>query len=106
MKIVEDKKLEKIATLFYVVAVLAVSYGFATARIACCDYVSINGDFQSYNVFRRMLAGQTPYVDFSNYIGMSPVAMNLPFLLNSGKFADSLFVTNFTSNVIFLSLLF
>ena len=66
-----------------------------------CDYVSVNGDFQSYNVFRRILAGQTPYVDFANYVGMAPVVLNLPLVALNNSFANSLFVTNFTAALLF-----
>lgn len=82
-------------------AVLFTCFSFARERVVCCDYVSINGDFQSYNVFRRVLAGQKPYVDFANYIGMAPIFVNLPFLALKNTFANSLFVTNFTSALLF-----
>ena len=85
----------------WALAVAAVSLSLAMARIETCDYVSVNGDFQSYNVFRRMLAGQTPYVDFVNYIGMAPVWVNLSLVALNNTFAGSLFATNFTSNILF-----
>lgn len=85
----------------YVLAIFMMSWQFAAERASLCDYVSINGDFQSYNVFRRILAGQTPYLDFINYIGMAPVAVNLPLVALNNSFSMSLFVTTFTSNVIF-----
>ena len=85
----------------YVTSVLALSYVYAKERINVCDYVSINGDFQSYNVFRRILDHQKPYYDFANYIGMAPVMVNMPFMIFDGSFANSLFVTTFTSNVLF-----
>ena len=81
--------------------VLAVSLSLALARVETCDYVSVNGDFQSYNVFRRILAGQTPYVDFANYVGMAPVVLNLPLVALNNSFANSLFVTNFTAALLF-----
>lgn len=82
-------------------AVAAVSLSMALGRVSVCDYVSINGDFQSYNVFRRILAGQTPYLDFVNYIGMAPVWINLTLVALNNTFAGSLFATNFTSNLLF-----
>lgn len=85
----------------WALAVAAVSLSLALARVETCDYVSVNGDFQSYNVFRRILAGQTPYVDFANYIGMAPVWVNLPLVALNNTFAGSLFATNFTSNILF-----
>ena len=85
----------------YAAAVLCMAYSFAVTRTQCSDYVSIDGDFQSYNVFRRILAGQLPYRDFANYIGMAPVVCNLPFLALHNSFTASLFVTNFTACVLF-----
>lgn len=85
----------------YLLAIFMMSWQFAAERSSLCDYVSINGDFQSYNVFRRMLAGQTPYLDFANYIGMAPVFVNLPLVALNNSFSTSLFVTTFTSNVLF-----
>ena len=102
MNLLKNKKVHNIIfAVLWIAAVFATSYSFAAQRVVCCDYVSINGDFQSYNVFRRMLDGQIPYVDFSNYIGMAPVFVNLPFIALENTFANSLFVTNFTSNAVF-----
>ncbi len=92
---------EIVASIIFIIAVIAMSYGFAIERINVVDYNSINGDFQSYNVFRRILDGQTLYVDFSNYIGLAPIIINIPFLLFENTFAQSLFATNFTSCVLF-----
>ncbi|MCI2047326.1 MAG: hypothetical protein LKJ90_06385 [Faecalibacterium sp.] len=86
----------------WLLALAAFSLALGVRRLAVCDYVSVDGDWQSYNVFRRMLAGQRPYTDFANYIGMAPVVCNLPLLaLLGGSFAQSLFVTNVTANVLF-----
>lgn len=92
---------KKLIFIIYFAALLALSYVYAKQRINVCDYISINGDFQSYNVFRRILDGQKPYYDFANYIGMAPVAVNIPFMVADGSFARSLFVTTFTTNVLF-----
>lgn len=96
------KALRAAALCFYLLALVGFSLSLACERTVVCSYVSVNGDFQSYNVFRRMLAGQTPYLDFANYIGMAPVWLNLPLVaLLGGKFSASLFVTSFTSNLLF-----
>ncbi|MDL2294461.1 hypothetical protein LJC60_07520, partial [Ruminococcaceae bacterium OttesenSCG-928-D13] len=88
--------------VFYALALLAVSFAFAAERAATASYNPVNGDFQSYNVFRRILAGQLPVRDFANYVGMAPILLNLPLLaLGGGGFTASLFVTNFTCNVLF-----
>ena len=83
-------------------AVIGFSLILACERTVVCNYVSINGDFQSYNVFRRLLDGQHAYVDFSNYIGAAPIILNLLFVaLAGGSFHASLFITTFTTNILF-----
>ena len=100
-------KVIKIATIIvYIIAILSTAYLYSIERVSVCDYVSINGDFQSYNVFRRILDGQIPYVDFANYIGMAPIFINLPLLFFSNTFASSLFITNFTSCIVFFIVVF
>lgn len=102
MPLKRKKSLRTVILCFYLLALIGFSLSLACERTVVCSYVSINGDFQSYNVFRRMLAGQIPYLDFANYIGMAPVWLNLPLVaLLGGKFSASLFVTSFTSNLLF-----
>ena len=100
------KHYRKAVIAVYIISVILISWLFALERVQTCDFVSINGDFQSYNVFRRILNGQTPYVDFANYIGMAPILVNLPFVAISNTFSNSLFVTTFTSSVIFCTAVF
>lgn len=89
---------EKAALLLFLLCIVTAALTAAFSRVYLLDYSPINGDFQSYNVFRRMLDGQVPYRDFSNYPGSGFVLINLPLLLFSGgSFADSLCITNFTS---------
>ncbi len=94
-------KVKILSCIVYIVLIFAIAYHFSVQRCATSDYVSINGDFQSYNVFRRTLDGQTPYVDFSNYIGMAPIWVNVPFIGLKNTFTNSLFVTTFTSCIVF-----
>lgn len=97
-----QQRLCRLEWALFAAGALAMSFSLALARVQSCDYVSIDGDFQSYNVFRRMLAGQTPYVDFANYIGMAPVVLDLPLAaLLGGSFAASLFATHFIANLLF-----
>ena len=42
---------------------------FASYRCLVGDFVAYNGDFQNYNIFRRLLDGQVQYRDFTNYLG-------------------------------------
>ena len=95
----KHKKL--IAITFYFTCVFSIAFVMASERINVCDYVSINGDFQNYNIFRRFLDGQTPFVDFASYTGIGTLLVNVPILIFNNTFANSLFVTNFTSFIIF-----
>ena len=99
--LLHSRKARLILFCLWAAAVLAASFSHGVNRTALLDYNPINGDWQSYNVFRRILAGQAPYTDFANYVGMAPILLNLPFLLGDGSFAASLFATNFTCNLLF-----
>lgn len=93
--------------VLWLAAVVGFALFCAGERVVTCRYVSIDGDFQSYNVFRRLLAGQRAYADFANYIGMAPVVLNLPWVaLAGGSFRASLWVTNFTTVLLFSSAAF
>ncbi len=85
----------------WALAVLSFSFWLACQRSFVLNYNPVNGDWQSYNAFRRVLAGQAPYADFANYVGMAPLVLNLPFLWLNGSFAASMFATNFTCNIAF-----
>ncbi len=64
-------------------------------RIWLSDYIPINGDFQNYNVWRRLLAGQIPQRDFAAYLGMGHLYIGgILTALAGGSFTDSLFVSN------------
>ncbi|MDF2923206.1 MAG: hypothetical protein K0R57_2120 [Paenibacillaceae bacterium] len=52
------------------------------------DFNPINGDFQNYNPFRRLLEGQIPFKDFSVYLGLGH--------LYSGSLLLRFFGSNFT----------
>ena len=55
------------------VLVLAVLAGLAAVHGLEANYDAsyeiMNGDFQNYNPVRHLLAGQTPYKDFTVYLG-------------------------------------
>lgn len=65
-------------------------------RIYTSDFSPINGDFQNYNPYRRLLDGQIPFKDFSVYLGLGHLYLGsflLRFLPNN--FTMSLFSTTF-----------
>lgn len=47
---------------------LCVLHALEAGRYA--DFYPINGTFQNYNPVRRLLAGQVPYKDFNDYLGL------------------------------------
>jgi hypothetical protein len=73
-------------------------------RIGVSDYLPINGDWQNYNLVRRVLAGFIPYVDSVPYLGLGIVALILPFVILNNTFTMSLFATNFIVIVCFILL--
>jgi hypothetical protein len=71
-------------------------------RIYLSDFYPLNGDFQNYNGFRRLLSGQAPFEDFYFYLGLGPLYVNSLLLLIVGNdFTNSLFVTNFLTCFMF-----
>lgn len=62
------------------------------------EYKPYNGDFQTFNSLRRILAGELPGRDFNAYLGWGTTYVNLFFTaLLGGSFAASKFSTYFLS---------
>ena len=51
----------------FLAAMVIVAFYYGAVRLISVDFMPTNGDFQSYNAFRRTLAGQIPYKDFGRY---------------------------------------
>lgn len=66
-------KFEQVKRQFWNIALVFVLLlvGFAHALPAGinADFFPLNGDFQNYNVVRRLLGGQFPFRDFAAYLG-------------------------------------
>ena len=65
-------------------------------------YNPINGDFQTYNMVRRLLGGQIPYRDFFVYLGFGPLYLASFFTIFSNTFAFNLIVVDTISIIIFV----
>lgn len=89
---------EDVLFLFFCMVTAAV---FALYRCLNGDFVAYNGDFQNYNVFRRLLDGQVPYRDFTNYLGSGIVFVNLPLVAVFRSFGASVFITHFTTSLLY-----
>ena len=92
--------------LFFLFCIAAVSAFYGAARCGSVDFVCTNGDYQNYNALRRFLAGQRPYADFANYLGMGPLLLCVPLTALHNNFSGSLFATNFVACACFILFVF
>ena len=77
----------------YVLCLLAIAAVAGFDRILVSDFCPINGDWQNYNIVRRLLAGYIPYIDFPPYLGLGVAVLILPFVAINNTFTTSLFAT-------------
>lgn len=92
--------------LLFMVFCLATAVIFALYRSAAGDFVAYNGDFQNYNIFRRLLDGQVQYRDFTNYIGNGVIFINFPLICLFRSFGNSVFIINFTTSILYSLIVF
>ena len=100
-----EKKLIIIA-LFITAIMFCVSEAYKASAYA--DFIAVNGYFQNYNVVRRYMSGQIPYVDFIPYLGMGHMFLGSVFTaLLGGSYGTSLFAFDFLSLlIVFLFVVF
>lgn len=92
--------------IFFVLFSVITAIVFASYRCMNGDFVAYNGDFQNYNIFRRLMAGQTQYNDFVNYLGSGMVFINFPLIYLFRSFGNSVFITNFTTSILYSLMLY
>ena len=92
--------------LIFLLLCVYISFLFAFYRCKYGDFVAYNGDFQNYNIFRRMLSGQVQYRDFVNYLGAGCTIINLPLIAIFRSFGASVFITNFTACAAFCFIIY
>lgn len=64
------------------------------------DFFPINGTFQNYNPVRRFLAGQIPWQDFNDYLGLGHLYMGSLFtFLFGGTYRASLMAFSFLTSI-------
>lgn len=62
------------------------------------NFIPINGTFQDFNPIRRFLAGQVPFKDFADYLGMGHLFAGTVFtVLFGGNYQGSLYAFSFLS---------
>lgn len=86
----------RLATIGLIFLVVAFSACHAIEAKYVIEYDYMNGALQNYNGVRRLLVGQTPYVDFVNYLGLGHLYSIAAMLLVLGNnFAASVASTQF-----------
>lgn len=79
-----------------VVLMILVCFVHAVNAGRYADFHPINGTFQNYNPVRRLLSGQIPYRDFTDYLGMGHLYTGSVFtLLLGGSYDASLIAFSF-----------
>jgi len=90
-----------INTVFIVASIILLiifCYNNAVLKSVTADFFPINGDFQNFNPWRRLLDGQIPYKDFSVYLGSGHLLLGaFATFIFGGSFTDSIFAANFVS---------
>jgi len=96
------KYLHLLTNIFLVLIVIHLCLISSLNRIRYSDFNPLDGDFQNYNGFRRVLDGQVPFREFYFYIGMGPLYLgSLALFLIGNTFTNSLFITSFLSAFLF-----
>ena len=92
---------------FSVVFLLVIFYLRAYGHNQTLDYIAINGTFQSYNVIRRLLSGQIPFVDFTVYLGSGHLFLTAAVtFLFGGSYAAGVVAYDYVSSLSILMLCF
>lgn len=93
----------KAITIFSFLSIIIVSILFGIINNAIIEYNPINGDFQTYNMVRRLLDGQVPFRDFFIYLGFGPLYLGSIFTIFNNSFSFNLIVVDAISTCIFAS---
>lgn len=99
-----QRLLSRYGLALFLLAVFLIAFQFGIEELYDMDFVCTNGDYQTYNVLRRVLDGQIPYHDFSNYLGMGVLVLCAPLLAFHNTFAGSVFVARFVAAAAFMLL--
>lgn len=74
---------------------------YAIGASIVIDFVALNGKFQNFNVVRRLLDGQVPYIDFIPYLGLGHLWLTgILTKLLGGTFGANVLVCNIITALI------
>lgn len=94
----KSKKNNIVIAIFTWVLIILIAMLISIFNNPDCDFISFNGDFQNYNPIRRFLAGQIPYKDFIDYLGLGHLYLgSIATILFGGSFYASKIAFNFLS---------
>ena len=83
-------KTSKVTCILLALLILCLCAVHAVTSIHNADFGPLNGTFQDFNPIRRLLAGQIPYKDFSDYLGLGHLYLgSLATLIFGGTFFAS-----------------
>lgn len=94
------KRITKEQFMFYgqIILLIAICVIHALASGHYANFMAVNGTFQNYNPVRRLLAGQIPYRDFQDYLGMGHLYTGaITTVLFGGDYQGSLMAFSFLS---------
>lgn len=96
---------DKFITAFFIASIVILSVLISLRINREIVYKAINGDFQTYNMVRRLLSGQIPFKDFFVYVGLGPLYLCSLLTLPNNTFWFNLVVVDAGSIIIFCCLL-
>lgn len=86
----------KIFTTLFTLLILFYAINVSLNRAAFIDFYAIDGDFQSYDAWRRLLHGYIPFRDFSVYLGLGHLYLGGLFtFIFGGNYYSSLIASTF-----------
>lgn len=89
-------KNDKTFTLSCAALILLMCFVHSLKAQIDCDFFPTNGTFQNFNPVRRLLDGQTPFLDFSVYLGLGHLYLGgLLTAIFGGTYASSLSAFSF-----------
>lgn len=90
-------------TVLQVIFLLLICILFSLQSGHYANFFPINGTFQDFNPVRRMMAGQIPYKDFQDYLGMGHMYVGtLATILFGGTYQASIMAFTFLTMLSFV----
>lgn len=97
-------KNHKVQASIMIILLCALCIVYSLINRAFLGFYPINGTFQNYNPVRRLLAGQVPYRDFYDYLGLGHLFLGSLFTwLFDGTYGASLIAFNLLTLLSFAS---